>query len=209
MAAAASSTPSASQASSLMHRRVDEVLRSWESKVNTQVQSFSVLADSVVKADTDLLANVKSVEQLCRDFSVLSSRQGSLEQSIEHVVSQQDALSDLLDAVEASLAISSSVVTNNSSGDLDVATNSANDSFYRRARHLISQLEEVELQTGELFSRLGNAMPSSSSGSGSTDSNDAALVLNVMSNHQQSLCLLSNEVENVTKRLQNLEKVIM
>ena len=86
------------------HRKVEELLRSWEERISNQTTTFARFADQILQVDTSIIANANKLREMSQDTSQLRHKQETVDQSIKQLNEQQDSLAQLLNQLQDALA---------------------------------------------------------------------------------------------------------
>ncbi|CAK0909014.1 unnamed protein product [Prorocentrum cordatum] len=140
-ASAGAGTLQQAKAAVVEHRKVSDLMRTWEERVHKQAQHFESFAAQVMQNDTEIIAYAAKVKGLASEHEKLKNRQERVDTSIQQIWEQQDALGRLLASLEDTLQTR---LPGPAAGAL------VPEGAHRRAQVLTAQLDELDRQAEEL-----------------------------------------------------------
>ncbi|KAI7826713.1 Nsp1-like C-terminal region-domain-containing protein [Kickxella alabastrina] len=148
----------------LQNKTVEEIARMWTQELTEQTRKFHTQANTVSYWDRALVQQGKRITELYEATMSVESEQAALDQSLEHMESQQKALEDLLNSYEGRVQ---DIVTSGTKGmmsadeERDHRLNMQLDEIARRLTTLVEDVNgisnantEAEGQRGDPFAQI-------------------------------------------------------
>jgi len=175
------------------HRKVSDLLRMWEERIQKQAQHFDAFAEQVLRFDTDVIANAAKVKVLREEHTQLKARQELADRSIQQIWEQQDSLGRLLSSLMEALRAQPQQQADEAAGNGAAPVRS-----HQRALALTMQLDELERQAEDLARETGKVQSN-------LYKEPLTTVVRVLDAHASALDAIQNQVGGVTQRIQAIE----
>lgn len=173
------------------HRKVTDLLHSWEERIHKQAQHFETFATQILQVDTEIIANAGKVKNLRAEHAQLKSRQEAADQSIMQILEQQDALGRLLTSLQEALKAQAP------QGN-EIVRPTQN---HHRARVLSVQLDELDRQADDL-ARETQAVQSA------LYAEPLTTVVRVLDSHASALDSMQSQVIGMVDRIRVVESTL-
>jgi len=173
------------------HRKVTDLLHSWEERIHKQAQHFETFATQILQVDTEIIANAGKVKNLRAEHAQLKSRQEAADQSIMQILQQQDALGCLLTSLQEALRAQTP-----QGGEAMRPTPN-----HQRARVLSVQLDELDRQADDL-ARETQAVQSA------LYAEPLTTVVRVLDAHASALDSMQSQVGGMVDRIHVVENTL-
>ncbi|EEA08545.1 uncharacterized protein CMU_003840 [Cryptosporidium muris RN66] len=184
-----------STAASLQHERVDDVLKSWESRLAKQVKLFNKASSDVLAVDKAIITYTTLLYSIRSDQQEMKIRQETMDNRIDQIAQQQNSLASMLRNIEESL--SRKLETNLGSG---VSTDTSNAQYQNvrisaaRANALSTELQEIEGQVDNLMRHLNSVHEK-------IYPNPLNQIVKILNLHQLTLQSIEDEAMNLKQKL--------
>lgn len=191
------------------HRKVSDLLRLWEERVQRQAQHFETFASQVVHFDTEIIANAAKIKALTNEHAQLKARQDTVDQSIQQIWDQQDSLSRLLSSLQDALqtpapqAHADEAAGTTFGALVGYAGPSSTPPVraHLRAQALTLQLDELDRQAEDLARETGNVQSV-------LYTEPLTTVVRVLDAHASALDSLQAQVGGLAQRLRTVETLL-
>lgn len=168
------------------HRKINDLLRVWEERIQKQAQHFESYSTQVLQVDTEIIANFGKIRALRGEHMVLKTRQEAVDQSIQQIWDQQDSLGRLLVGLQEALSQKQPADARDSSRT------------HQKAKGLSVQLDELDRQVEEL-SKETTAVQAA------LYSEPLTTVVRVLDAHANALDAIQQQVDSTSARLSAIE----
>ncbi|CAE7294558.1 Nup62, partial [Symbiodinium sp. CCMP2456] len=180
------------RATVIEHRKVSDLLRMWEERIQKQAQHFDAFAEQILRFDTDVIANAAKVKVLREEHAQLKARQELADRSIQQIWEQQDSLGRLLASLTEALR------TQPQQADEAAGSAAAPVRAHQRSLGLTMQLDELERQAEDLARETGKVQSN-------LYKEPLTTVVRVLDAHASALDAIQNQVGSVTQRIHAIE----
>ncbi|CAE7239456.1 NUP62 [Symbiodinium sp. CCMP2592] len=180
------------RATVIEHRKVSDLLRMWEERIQKQAQHFDAFAEQILRFDTDVIANAAKVKVLREEHAQLKARQELADRSIQQIWEQQDSLGRLLASLTEALR------TQPQQADEAAGSAAAPVRTHQRSLGLTMQLDELERQAEDLARETGKVQSN-------LYKEPLTTVVRVLDAHASALDAIQNQVGSVTQRIHAIE----
>ncbi|OII73483.1 hypothetical protein cand_003410 [Cryptosporidium andersoni] len=184
-----------STGASLQHERVDDVLKSWESRLAKQVKLFNKASSDVLAVDKAIITYTTLLYSIRSDQQEMKIRQETMDNRIDQIAQQQNSLASMLRNIEESL--SRKLETNLGSG---VSSDTSNAQYQNvrisaaRANALSTELQEIEGQVDNLMRHLNSVHEK-------IYPNPLNQIVKILNLHQLTLQSIEDEAVNLKQKL--------
>ena len=159
----------------LEHRKLDELLHSWDGRLNQQASLFAKFAENVVSVDNQLIHGQRTLKELGEEFGKIRASAQKIDLEISHVHAQQDALGKLLAQISVTLGGGNTGHTDNKAGVVGAQI----DDLERALDGVVADLDKIITGT---------------EGSGKNKISGLAKLLQL---HQNSIDALSSQINDM------------
>ena len=173
---------SAARQGVLEHRKLDEVLNQWESRMTSQAQIFAKFAETVTSVDHQLIFNSKKMKEISDDFLKVKANSQKVDLEISTVHAQQEALGRLINQIETTLSREKAGFSTTALPTSD------------RLVAVYGQLDDLERNLDDIVAELDRAVDSSSS------NQRISGLVKLISLHQNSIDSLTAQSEELKSR---------
>lgn len=170
------------------HRKVNDLLRTWEERVHKQAQHFETFATQILQFDTEIIANVGKIKTLRQEHDQLKWRQDAVDVSIQQIWEQQDSLARLLTGLQDVLAAK-------------IPPEAGSAKVHQQAKVLTVQLDELDRQAEELAKETKTVQSTLYAGPLTT-------AVQVLDAHASALDAIQMQANTVGQRLRNVESTL-
>lgn len=170
------------------HRKVNDLLRTWEERVHKQAQHFESFATQILQFDTEIIANVQKIKTLRTEHDQLKYRQDAVDQSIQQIWDQQDTLARLLEGLQESLSSK-------------IPPEVTPSRVHQQAKVLTVQLDELDRQAEELAKETKTVQSTLYAGPLTT-------AVQVLDAHASALDAIQAQAGTVAQRLRVVESTL-
>ncbi|KAI8326072.1 hypothetical protein GQ54DRAFT_248934, partial [Martensiomyces pterosporus] len=193
---------------------LEEIVQLWTTELSTQTRSFHAQANTVSYWDRALVQQGKRITELYEATVGVEAEQAVLDQSLDHMESQQNALQTLLDAYEGRLQDIARKTTTRPAGGrgATLTADEERDQVYSSAERLNTQLDELARRLTTLVedvNSISNADPSGTSeGEGQRGAADPfAQIVQILNAQLTSLEWVDSQTEQLQERVKAAQRV--
>ncbi|KAJ2856263.1 FG-nucleoporin nsp1, partial [Coemansia erecta] len=196
----------------LRGKTLEEIAQMWTSELAAQTRAFHTQANTVSYWDRALVQQGKRITELYEATMAVEAEQAALDQSLEHMEGQQNALQNLLDTYEGHVQdIVSKTKTRPPAGSRGVAmtADEERDHVYSSAERLNTQLDELTRRLTALVEDV-NGISSANTGEGEGRRGNAdpfAQIVQILNAHLSSLEWINSQTAQLQDRVKSAQRV--
>ncbi|KAJ2724816.1 FG-nucleoporin nsp1 [Coemansia sp. Benny D115] len=198
----------------LRGKTLEEIAQMWTAELTTQTRAFHTQANTVSYWDRALVQQGKRITELYEATMAVEAEQAALDQSLEHMEGQQNALQALLDTYEGRVQDIVRKTTTRPAGNKGVAmtADEERDHVYSTAERLNMQLDEITRRLTALVedvNGISNANAAAGEGDGQRGSADPfAQIVQILNAHLTSLEWVDSQTTHLQERAKNAQRVL-
>ncbi|KAJ2871408.1 FG-nucleoporin nsp1 [Coemansia aciculifera] len=199
----------------LRGKTMEEIAHMWTSELTVQARAFHTQASTVSHWDRTLVQQGRRITELYDATMAVESEQAALDQSLEHMEGQQNALQNLLDAYEGRVQdIVRNTTTHPASGKgAAMSADEERDNVYSSAERLNMQLDELSRRVTTLVDDVNsisdtNAATNDAEGQrGSAPADPFDQIIQILNVHLTSLAWVDAQTAQLQDRVKNAQRV--
>ncbi|KAJ1899380.1 FG-nucleoporin nsp1 [Kickxella alabastrina] len=191
----------------LQNKTVEEIARMWTQELTEQTRKFHTQANTVSYWDRALVQQGKRITELYEATMSVESEQAALDQSLEHMESQQKALEDLLNSYEGRVQDIVSKTKPAASGTKGMmSADEERDHVYSSAERLNMQLDEIARRLTTLVEDVNGISNANTEAEGQRG-DPFAQIVQILNAHLTSLEWVDSQTEALQERVKTAQKV--
>ncbi|KAJ2082471.1 FG-nucleoporin nsp1 [Coemansia sp. RSA 988] len=203
----------------LRGKTLEEIAQMWATELTTQTRAFHTQANTVKYWDRALVQQGKRITELYEATMGVESEQAALDQSLEHMEGQQNALQNLLNTYEGRVQDIVRKTTARPAGKGVMTADQERDHVYSSAERLNQQLDELARRLTTLVEDV-NAISNASAPATSKDSGDGqqerggaaavdpfAQIVQILNAHLTSLEWIDSQTVQLQERVNAAQRV--
>ncbi|KAJ1899455.1 FG-nucleoporin nsp1 [Kickxella alabastrina] len=191
----------------LQNKTVEEIARMWTQELTEQTRKFHTQANTVSYWDRALVQQGKRITELYEATMSVESEQAALDQSLEHMESQQKALEDLLNSYEGRVQDIVSKTKPAASGTKGMmSADEERDHVYSSAERLNMQLDEIARRLTTLVEDVNGILNANTEAEGQRG-DPFAQIVQILNAHLTSLEWVDSQTEALQERVKTAQKV--
>ncbi|KAJ2827179.1 FG-nucleoporin nsp1 [Coemansia sp. 'formosensis'] len=198
----------------LRGKTMEEIAQMWTSELTVQTRAFHTQASTVSYWDRALVQQGKRITELYDATMAVEAEQAALDQSLEHMEGQQNALQNLLDAYEGRVQGIVRKTTSRTEGGKGAALSAdeERDNVYSSAERLNMQLDELTRRLTTLVEDVNgisktNAATNDAEGQRSQAADPFAQIVQILNEHLTSLEWVDAQTAQLQDRVKNAQRV--
>ncbi|KAJ2000848.1 FG-nucleoporin nsp1 [Coemansia thaxteri] len=199
----------------LRGKTLEEIVQMWTLELTTQTRAFHTQASTVSYWDRALVQQGKRITELYEATMAVEAEQAALDQSLENMEGQQNALQNLLDSYEGRVQDIVRKTTTRPAGSKGVAmtADEERDHVYSSAERLNTQLDELARRLTALVEDvncISNADSAAGAGDGEGQRGAAdpfAQIVQILNSHLTSLEWVDSQTTQLQERVKNAQRV--
>ncbi|KAJ2379004.1 FG-nucleoporin nsp1 [Coemansia sp. RSA 2607] len=199
----------------LRGKTLEEIVHMWTSELSEQTRAFHKQASTVGYWDRALVQQGKRITDLYEATMSVEAEQAALDQSLDHMEEQQNALQNLLDTYEGQvqdIVHKTQTRAADSKSGVGLTADEERNNVYSSAERLNTQLDELTRRLTTLVEDV-NGITNASTGENDSQKQSSraadpfAQIVQILNAHLSSLEWIDSQTEQLQERVKNAQRV--